>query len=196
MEIENINTLLSSELLDNEEILWTGKPNYKKLFEKSDIFLVPFSIIWLLIAIIFELIALIGTKEGGIIDMIFPIVGGMFILVGLYYSFGRFIYKYNKKKKTYYVVTNDRILTIRKGKKRIISTKFIKDISEISKVNDKREMGTIVFDQNSHKKALFFDTGIELFSSNKTEITIVFHDIEKVNNVYQIIMEIKKGISS
>jgi hypothetical protein len=41
-----INENMKKLLQNDEEVLWQGQPNIKKKFTKSDIFLIPFSIIW------------------------------------------------------------------------------------------------------------------------------------------------------
>jgi len=40
-----MKNLIKNELLENEELLWIGKPNPKIIFAPSDIFLVPFSLL-------------------------------------------------------------------------------------------------------------------------------------------------------
>lgn len=35
-----------SELLDDEKLIWIGKPDTKATFSKGDVFLIPFSILW------------------------------------------------------------------------------------------------------------------------------------------------------
>ncbi len=196
MIVENINTLISGELLKNEKVLWTGNPNHKKIFAKGDIFLIPFSIIWLSIAFIWEFIALYGTKEGGMIDILFPIIGIVFILFGLYFSFGRFIYKRYRKKNTHYIITNNRIFIIKNGRKIKVSSELINGIGQVSKQNSGNGRGTIIFDKIPSYQAFFFDTGMEFISSYRTKDTMIFYDVENVNRVYQIIMEIKKDVSS
>ena len=87
--------IMENELLVDETIVWEGKPNYK-VFSSADIFLIPMSIIWLVVALMWEVIALISThfeQNRTFIDIIFPIIGIPMILIGIYFSIGRFIFK-------------------------------------------------------------------------------------------------------
>ncbi len=98
---------------------WQGKPKQGILFTSYDIFLIPFSFLWFGGAIIWELMVLSSKAPD-----IYKLWGIPFILVGLYFTLGRFIHDSIIRENTKYVVTN----------KRIIIKKFNK-IESISKGN-------------------------------------------------------------
>lgn len=196
MKVEAINNLISGELSENEKTLWIGSPNYKKMFEKGDVFLVPFSVIWLLVALVWEFIALFGTRDGSVIDVIFPIVGFFFVLFGLYFSFGRFIHKRHVKKITFYVITNERILIIISGRESKTTSENIRNISQITKVNYANGSGTIFFDRTSYPQSFFSNTGMEFLLAYRARDSMVFYDIENVNHVYQTLMELKRNAAN
>ena len=105
----------NGELLDGEEILWSGQPRADKILSPSDFFAIPFSLLWGGFAIFwFASVIGIGTRSHSGIPFAFPLFGSVFVLVGLYMIFGRFIFKYYSKKATYYALTNKRILIITK----------------------------------------------------------------------------------
>jgi hypothetical protein len=94
-----IQEKLSPGLLPNEEILWSGQPDPSVLLSKADAFLIPFSLHCGGFALAWEgfVIAelLSGETEsgnGGSLFM-FVVFGLIFVVAGLYFIFGRFIYK-------------------------------------------------------------------------------------------------------
>jgi hypothetical protein len=79
-------------LREGERLLWTGQPDPKVRFTGADAFLVPFSILWGGFAIFWEFMAATTAKQP-----FFVLWGVPFVLVGLYFIFGRFIYKKRRK---------------------------------------------------------------------------------------------------
>ena len=80
--------------------MWTGRPSAGLLFTSRDIFLVPFSLVWCGFAIFWESSAAwidgrdsvpVGQGPLSNTPTFFLLFGGAFVLVGLYFVFGRFI---------------------------------------------------------------------------------------------------------
>ena len=90
--------VFQDELLEGEEILWMDKPQAWKLLNVYDLYLIPFSLFWC--GIVFSF-----WQGSGFILFILP-----HTLIGLYMLFGRFIVKYLRNRRTYYAVTDRRIL--------------------------------------------------------------------------------------
>jgi hypothetical protein len=137
MTIEN---LFQNELQQGEKILWTGQPDPSILFTRYDVFLIPFSLLWGGFTIFWE----IGVLSWGT-PTFFALWGIPFVLIGLYLIFGRFIYKNYQKKKTYYAVTNQRVLILSGFNSRNLQAEFIKQISAINKDVRANGSGTIRF---------------------------------------------------
>lgn len=107
-------------LLPGESIAWSGRPSTALLLTSRDIFLIPFSLLWGGFAIFWEATALnIGTKASEnahtTVPDIFPLFGIPFVLIGLYFIFGRFFADAWIRSRLRYAVTNQRVLTLRKG---------------------------------------------------------------------------------
>lgn len=96
---------LASYLRPGEKFLWSGRPDPAVRFSSSDLFLVPFSIMWGGFAVFWEIAVL---ASGG--PPFFVLWGIPFVAVGLYFIFGRFIYKRRSKLRTAYAMTSDRAL--------------------------------------------------------------------------------------
>ena len=87
-----------------ETVLWRGKPEKGNLVTSDDIITIPFSILWCGFACFWEYSVLkTGFKP-------FILFGLVFVCIGLYFVFGRFIHTAWKRKHTSYVITNQKII--------------------------------------------------------------------------------------
>lgn len=111
-EIYNDFDFCRPYLTGDEYIMWQGKPERGNLITHSDIFTIPFSVLWCAFAIFWVLTA---YHSGA--PLPFVMFGMIFVFVGCYISFGRFIHTAILRKNTAYVITNKKI--IRKRSKTI-----------------------------------------------------------------------------
>ena len=102
---------LMPHLRPGEQVLWAGGPDPAVVFASSDVFLVPFSLLWGGFAIFWEAGVL---STGG--PVFFALWGVPFVLVGLYMIAGRFVVKRRRKRRTIYGVTDQRVLTLTDGR--------------------------------------------------------------------------------
>jgi len=100
---------LTGRLLPGERIVWSGQPQQGLLLMAHDIFLIPFSLMWRGFTIVWEVEVL--RSSGGV--NFFVLWGLMFVLVGLYLVFGRFIADAWVRRGLHYAVTDRRILIAR-----------------------------------------------------------------------------------
>jgi len=136
-ELENT---LKSALSPHEKLLWTGQPKAGLILRSTDLFLIPFSLVWGGFAVFWETMAF---RSGA--PFFFKLWGIPFVLIGLYMIVGRFFADARKRKSTYYGLTNDRII-IKSG----IFTTSIQSISlknqpEITLTQKADNSGTISF---------------------------------------------------
>ena len=85
----DVNEVISRELDAGESLLWSGQPRKGIVFRGSDIFMIPFSIMWGGFAIFFAASVLFPTRD----DAGSPVFVGVpfaipFVLIGLYMMFG------------------------------------------------------------------------------------------------------------
>jgi hypothetical protein len=103
----DIVSVLQSELSSDERLLWSGRPKQGLLLRSADILLIPFSLMWGGFAIFWE----VATASADA-PPFFVMWGITFVLVGLFMIFGRFFVDAWQRSKTYYAVTNERILIL------------------------------------------------------------------------------------
>lgn len=92
-------------LRQGEQLLWVGQPDPRKRFTPADLFLVPFSLMWGGFAVFWEMMAITSGAPP-----FFGLWGIPFVLIGLYFIAGRFIYKRHRKLKTVYGLTDARAI--------------------------------------------------------------------------------------
>lgn len=93
-------------LLPGERLLWTGRPTGGLNLRPADWFLIPFSFVWIAFVIFWNVAVWAG---GG--PMFFRLFGLLFLAVGVYFLFGRFLLDARSRARTRYAVTERRILT-------------------------------------------------------------------------------------
>src|SRR4051812_28305000 len=98
--------LFTGRLLPGERIIWSGQPQQGLLLTARDIFLIPFSLMWCGFAIFWTVMATGASKSdanpaGGF----FILWGLMFVTIGLYFVFGRFIVDAWVRRGLHYAVT-------------------------------------------------------------------------------------------
>ncbi|MBN2076978.1 MAG: hypothetical protein JW762_15650 [Dehalococcoidales bacterium] len=183
--------------MGDEKILWSGRPDPGMHFTLIDLFLVPFSVLWGGFAIYFELSGLLSEADQGNIDIESVLFGIPFVLVGIYLMFGRFIYKRWRKQRTYYAITNRRILALYTA----FGKHFLElDINTVTDVNmhvwaDGK--GYLIFNEG---KSSFYgrdqfprNTGMDIFSYYKYPLAL--YDMPNANEVYRLIVDTKSKIA-
>jgi Bacterial PH domain len=180
------DVLLLAELGRSERLLWTGKPRGGICFRGQDLLAVPFSLMWCGFAIFWEA----GVVMSGA-PFFFRLLGIPFVAIGLYLVLGRFFVDAFVRSKTFYGVTNERVLIVTAvfdRRTRSINLRTLGDVS-VSQHGDKS--GTITFG-SPQPFGQIFGPG---FSKNRYSPP-VFDRVENVKNVYELIVSTQKKLLS
>jgi hypothetical protein len=132
--------MLQNELGPNERLLWSGQPRRGIRLRPADILFIPFSLLWAGFAVFWES-SVINTGA----PFFFKLWGIPFVLVGTYIVFGRFIVDAMQRDRTYYAVTDQRIIIISRLMTQKIKSLNLRTLSDISLDQRHDSSGTITF---------------------------------------------------
>lgn len=175
------------QLMDDENIIFSEQPE-RKLLSLSDIYIIPASLAFLVFGI-----GWLWTVIRISAPFLLIFLGVLLILAGCYVSFGRLIFKMNIKRRTYYFVTNQRIIHFRDGKKPKTLSMKIQSIPKIKKAIRKDGSGTLIFGDSSELHLFYGDTGLDIFipSMQIKYDVIAFYGISNADVIYKTIEEIR-----
>jgi hypothetical protein len=132
--------LISRELGSGERLLWTGQPKQGIVLRRADLYMVPFSLMWGGFAFFWEYSVL--THDA---PFFFSLWGIPFVVMGIYITGGRFFLEAKQREKTFYAVTNERILIVSGLVSRRIKSLNIRTLSDVSLDQTSDGSGTITF---------------------------------------------------
>jgi hypothetical protein len=193
MDFQTPETMIRPYLQCNERLLWGGRPAQGIKLRKHDVFLIPFSLVWCGFAIFWTVAATVGVfagiKSGSVPagTIIFPLFGLPFVLVGMHLVFGRFLADAKERGKTFYGVTDKRIVIVNGLFSQKIKSLDLKTLTAISMIQRADGSGTIAFGSPSN----FFVSSSwaeEMYNSFSPS----FQMIENVSDIYRIINEAQK----
>jgi len=136
---------LQSEIIDGEKILWAGRPKQGLIIKKSDIFNIPFSVLWCSFLVFICIHEVQGQAK------LFFVPGLILTVIILYALFGRFYFDANKRKNLTYGITKTRIFIKSVRLTESFKTEYISDLSQIEIIERKDGSGTIILGANEFK---------------------------------------------
>lgn len=98
-----------------EQILWKGKAQQGNMLTLYDLWVIPFSVFWT--GMVVRIGCNVLSSENGILALPFLL---LFLAVGLYLMFGRFILTKLIREHTLYVITNKKIIRKRANRVRTV----------------------------------------------------------------------------
>jgi hypothetical protein len=131
---------IQQQLGPGERLLWSGQPMRGIRFRSSDALMIPFSLLWCGFAIFWETSVI---NSGA--PFFFRLWGVPFVLVGLYVVFGRFFVDAQSRKRTYYGVTNERVIILTGFFSRQTKSLQLRTLSDITLAERADGSGTITF---------------------------------------------------
>jgi len=166
---------IESELGASERLLWAGRPRSGILFRVSDLIQIPFSLLWGGFAIAWQVAV---VAQGSPIFM--TLWGIPFVIVGLHMMFGRFWVDAKRRSKTYYGVTDERIIIISGVLRRSIKSINLDLITDVCLKEKSGDSGTIVIGPTDSRRS-WTETG--------QHGTPTLEFIDGAREVYELIRE-------
>lgn len=146
----SINSEVQQQLSAGEQMLWSGQPKSGIQLRTSDIFLIPFSLFWAGFAVFWES-SVIGIGA----PFFFMLWGIPFILMGLYITVGRFFLDAALRAKTWYAVTNERILIVSGLINQTIRSYPLRSMPEMTLRLRRDQSGTITFGAEAPSRSMY-----------------------------------------
>lgn len=134
---------ITAQLSGNERLLWSGQPSQGIMFQLTDLFMIPFSLMWGGFALFWEYSVITSDAP-----LFFCLWGVPFVLVGLHMIIGRFFFEAKQRAQTYYAVTDERILIVSGIFTSSIKSLNLSNLGELSLTEGKDGEGSIVFGHN------------------------------------------------
>ena len=183
--------IVQRELDSGEKLIWAGAPKQGTVLRGSDVFMIPFSLLWGGFAIFWEVMALsIPKDDAGAVAYVFPLFGLPFVIVGLYMIFGRFIYDSKKRAKTFYGLTDQRAIIVSGLFSKGVKSLNLTTLTDVNLTEKTDLSGTISFGHENQMANLFGGNGFPgMGSSNVPK----FELIENAKDVYNKLRAQKKG---
>lgn len=141
---------ITRELEAGEHLLWSGRPKQGVVFRGSDIFMIPFTLLWCGIVVFWEYSAISGGPP-----LFFPLFGGVFVLIGLYMVFGRFVVDSVRRRKTFYGITNERIVIVSGLFQKNVKSLNVRTLSNVSLSEKTNGEGTILLGPSSFLESMY-----------------------------------------
>lgn len=168
--------VIRGQLGPDEQLLWSAQPRGGIAFRSEDIYLIPFSLLWGGFAIFWEWTA---TTSGA--GWFAEIWGIPFVAAGLYMVVGRFVYDAWLRANTFYGLTNERAVIVRRAIPNDVRSISLKSLGDVSLAVRNDRSGTITLGNNSPANfgAAFAPWGRSSYTSAPR-----FEMIESAKDVY------------
>lgn len=128
------------ELAPGERLLWSGRPPQGFRLTRADIFLVPFSLAWCGFAVFWE--AMVLTSGAPVLMAAW---GVPFVLAGLYIVAGRFVVDARGRARTFYGLTDQRVVFVTGAFSRTVTSIGLRDLNGIELTETSGGSGSIAF---------------------------------------------------
>ena len=133
---------LTPLLEPGERLLWAGRPPQGVRFGAADVVRVPFSLVWLGVALTFEAMAVRSmVVEGGLVPKLFAAVGLIFVLAGVQLAFGRFLDDARERARIRWGVSDRRVFVLRDGA--LVWSKGLAELGDVAVDEGRSGVGTL-----------------------------------------------------
>jgi hypothetical protein len=180
---------IGREVSGTERVLWSGQPRQGIVFRGADVFLVPFSLLWCGFAIFWEASVLRAPKAPGL----FAVWGVPFVCAGIYMVAGRFFTDAEQRKRTFYAVTNERVVIVSGLFARSVKSLDLRTLADLSLSEGANGQGSISFGGGSNFGSM--SGGMSSWPGSQANVGPRFDLIPNARAVYDIIRNAQRPSS-
>ena len=179
-------SVIEQQLSPGERLLWSGQPRGGFQLCMADAFLIPFSLLWCGFAVFWEVTAFnMGAP------LFFMLFGAPIVVIGLHLVFGRFFVDIWMRHRTFYGVTNERIIIVAGLFSRQTQSLQLQTLSNTLLTERADGSGTIVFNPMP-QLPLILQRPPAGFPGAGRYAPPGFDRIENVKEVYDLIRKTQK----
>lgn len=180
--------VIAACLAPGEQLLWAGRPKQGFALRGWDIVNIPFSLIMVVAGTMLIFVEIRQPTD----PMALP-----FLLVwtvsAYWIAFGRFFYDARKRSRTYYALTDSRVIVLSGNRSTNIRSMQLRTLKEITITKRADEAGTIEFDRPgflSYRYRFESSRGMDMpwFSMDSVR-SMAFEMISDVRRVYDLIVQ-------
>ena len=142
--------VIQGELSPEEILLWAGQPRQGVVFRGVDLFMIPFSLMWGGFAFFWEYSVI---QNGG--PFFFTLFGTPFVVMGLYLIIGRFIVESKQRAKTFYGLSNERVIIASGLFRKNVKSLNLKTLTDVSLSESSNGFGSISFGNSMPFASMF-----------------------------------------
>ena len=172
---------IKEKYLNNEKVLWQGSPKKVPLFNKFDFLLVPFSLIFGGMMIMYAVVSAIMMFSGQ--GIMFSLVGITSLILGLYFIFFRLWYRKKRISREVYFVTEKRVFAFDTLRDNVIF-----DIP-IEEVNLYLGNNSLILENTNSIGDFVYGMGLDIFFRKFVKETPSFKYTDEEEKVSQIIIK-------
>ncbi len=186
----NYDTPIQKYLNSGERLLWVGRPPQGIILRDSDWTAIPFSLLWGGFAICWECAAC-GIFNRGRFNPCPATFGLPFVAVGLYMIAGRFFHDAWERGRTWYALTDRRVLILRVGESLSLKGLQLAEVPVVRLQQFRDGSGTITFVAEPVHPTMNRGSVIDYGRPQEP----CFERIESAREVYEMIRTAKEGVT-
>lgn len=171
---------IQPHLARRETLLWSGRPRQGFFLRRSDLFLIPFSLVWCSIVIASVSMAFLQGHP------LIPLFAMPLILVGIYLAVGRFVIDSLVRRGTFYGLTDDRVLIVTQFPMSTMKSLELSSLSNLMLTSSRDKSGSIWFDRP--QQGVQWLSGLHWPGSASSQGPH-FDSIENVQGVYDTLLK-------
>jgi hypothetical protein len=136
---------ITATLDRGERVIWSGQPRQGLAFRGIDAFAIPFALLWTSVPLVGAVAGVMNPKGNAV--ALFPTIP--FVLIGFYLLIGRFFVDAAQRRRTFYALTNERIVIVSGLTSRSVRSLALRSLEQVEVSERASGRGTIAFGRSA-----------------------------------------------